>query len=310
MRSPLRIILASVCVGTTIFCATNTATADEAKPLEPTPGFFEMGTSPAGANDWNCTPSPEHPRPVVLIHGTGISMNDTWSALSPQLSTLGYCVFALNYGGAQEFLDPSAVHWGIRDIASSGRELAMFVDSVRRHTGAAQVDLVGHSQGGVVARQFLRFDGGANPSDPSQNLVRNVVTLGATNHGTTFAGLQANAHALSGLGLPGDLLVQAIWGPAGVQQLSGSPFLAALNGGSETEPGIDYTVIASKSDEISTPPEATFLTPGPDAVVDNVWVQTGCEANTTSHGDLVRDPHTLDLVKRALDPTYVMAACQ
>ncbi|QXC44705.1 alpha/beta fold hydrolase [Rhodococcus qingshengii] len=285
-------------------------TAASADPAEPTPGLSSMGPSPAGANDWDCKPSLEHPRPVVLVHGTGMSMTDTWDVMAPQLADLGYCVFALNYGGVREILNPNAVHWGITDIASSAEELAMFVDSVKFHTGTTQVDIVGHSQGGVVARQYLKFNGGATREDPSNNKVHSLISLGATNHGTTFGGLQANARSLSAMGLPGDLLVQAIWGPAGVQQLSGTPFLTALNAESETQPGIEYTVIASAHDEISTPPDATFLSPGDGAVVHNVWTQDNCAGNTASHGQLVRDPHTLDLVKSALDPEYRSLPCE
>ena len=305
MKQLRRVLVPSLVAAVLLVCLPSHVIAEP----EPSPGFAEMGASPAGANDWSCKPTPEHPRPVVLVHGTGMSMTDTWNVLSPQLADLGYCVFALNYGGAQEILNPNVVHWGIRDISNSSRELASFVASVQSHTGASQVDLVGHSQGGVVARQYLKFDGGADASDPSVNVVHTVVTLGATNHGTTFGGLQANARSLSAMGLPGDLLVQAIWGPAGVQQLYGAPFLTSLNSGSETQPGVRYTVIASASDEISTPPEATFLTQGPGSLVDNVWVQDTCPGNTTSHGDLVRDNHTLDLVKFALDRQFVMNQC-
>lgn len=291
------------------FLLVGTSTISAAAPTEPTPGFSTMGQSPEGANDWSCTPSAQHPNPVVLVHGTGVSMTDTWSLLAPQLSSMGFCVFALNYGGAQEILNPDVIHWGISDISISAKELATFVDSVRFHTGARQVDIVGHSQGGVVARQYLKFEGGANPSDPSQNIVHSLVTLGATNHGTTFGGLQANAEMLSAMGVPGDLLVQVTWGPAGVQQLRGTPFLAALNAGSETQPGVNYTVIATTQDKISTPPEATFLTAGPGSEVNNQWVQDVCPDSTVSHGELVIAPDSLNLVKSALDSNYISSPC-
>ncbi len=305
----MRFIRIMLVVLGTCFLLSGTSVSALADDREPSPGFATMGPSPAGSNNWNCVPSADHPRPVVLIHGTTANMVDTWAELSPQLTDLGYCVFALNYGGAREIFNPNALQWGIRDIATSAKELATFVDSVRRHTGAGQVDLVGHSQGGVVARQYLKFDGGSTPEDPSKNAVHSLVTLGATNHGTTFGGLQANAKQLSDMGLPGDLLVQAIWGPAGVQQLQGTPLLTELNAGSETQPGVTYTVIATAHDQISTPPEASFLTAGPNSVVNNVWVQDGCPGNTASHAGLVRDAHSLDLVKSALDPEFTPIPC-
>ncbi len=49
-------------------------------------------------------------------------------------------------------------------------------------TGAKQVDIVGHSQGGMMPRYYLRFLGGAAK-------VETLVGLAPSNHGTTVNGL-------------------------------------------------------------------------------------------------------------------------
>lgn len=256
-----------------------------------------------GANDWNCKPTEEHPRPVVLVHGTG--MNSTaWTVLAPELRDLGYCVFALNYGAVPRLLDPSQVVWGAGDITLSSKELARFVTSVRDATGAPQVDIVGHSQGGMLARQYMKFDGGADPADPSQNTVHSLIALGATNHGTSFGGLQEMTAQLEAVGLPGRLIAPFWMGPAGAQQLIGSPVLASLNAGSEVEPGVDYTTIASRQDTVSTPPEGAFLNNDGTAVVNNEWIQDLCPAAATTHDGLIRDPEPMYMVKAALDPSF------
>ncbi|WP_343466829.1 alpha/beta fold hydrolase [Rhodococcus aetherivorans] len=268
-----------------------------------------MGPSPAGANNLDCVPSPEHPRPVVLVHGTRMDMTSSWAVAAPQLADLGYCVYALNYGGIRSLVDPGLMIWGVGSIEESAKQLGEFVDAVRAHTGADRVDLVGHSQGGPVSRQYLRFEGGADPADPARNEVDKLVMLGATNHGTTFNGMQQLYSLFARLGLGNqewatERVAQMVFGIAGRQQLIGSRVLARLNSGTETLPGIDYTSIATRQDTVATPPENAFLQPGADSVVHNVWVEDVCPTSPADHLALLELPESLHLVKSALDPHY------
>jgi triacylglycerol esterase/lipase EstA (alpha/beta hydrolase family) len=116
--------------------------------------------SPPGANQ-PCQPSAAHPRPVVLVHGTFADMSNSWQALSPLLHNHGYCVFALNYGSHNG--SGALGIYGIGDIRSSAAQLSSFVDQVLASTGANKVDLVGHSQGGMMPRYYLKYLGGAAP---------------------------------------------------------------------------------------------------------------------------------------------------
>jgi triacylglycerol esterase/lipase EstA (alpha/beta hydrolase family) len=69
---------------------------------------------------------------------------------------------------------------GTGDLRASAGVLAAAVD----RTGAARVDLVGFSAGGVAVRVLL--------ADPARALrARRVVLLGAPNHGTELAGAAA-----------------------------------------------------------------------------------------------------------------------
>lgn len=129
-----------------------------------------LDVAPPGANDWSCKPSAEHPYPVILVPGTFESMAKNWSTLSPYLKSAGYCVFALNYG------ETNGVY-ATAPVANSAQELAPFVDAVRASTGAKKVDLVGHSQGGMMPRYYMGFLGGANN-------VNKLIGIAPSNHGT------------------------------------------------------------------------------------------------------------------------------
>ena len=130
---------------------------------------------PPGAN-LPCTPTAAHPDPVVLVHGTAENMSNNWQAMSPALKAAGYCVYAFNYGS---YNGSGAVGvYGLNLIERSAQELATEVDTVLSQTGASKVDLVGHSQGGMMPRYYMKNLGGGSKVD-------DLVALSPSNHGTT-----------------------------------------------------------------------------------------------------------------------------
>ncbi len=242
--------------------------------------------SPPGANDWSCQPSAAHPRPVVLVHGTFADMSNSWQAISPLLHNRGYCVFALNYG-AHNGSGAIGVY-GIGDIAQSAQQLNAFVDQVLAATGAAEVDLVGHSQGGMMPRYYLKNLGGAAE-------VNALVGLSSSNHGTTLNGLFTLGKFFPGAnGLFGTC-------PACEQQEAGSPFLTQLNAGGETVPGVAYTVIQTRFDQVVTPYTSAFLS-GPN--VKNILLQNQCVLDFGDHLSMPYDHIAAADVLTALDPAH------
>ncbi|HEX4009345.1 MAG TPA: alpha/beta fold hydrolase [Solirubrobacteraceae bacterium] len=248
--------------------------------------------SPPGANDWSCKPAASHPRPVILVHGTFEDMADNWQALSPLLYDNGYCVFALNYGSYAGSGLAGVDATG--PIESSASQLAAFVKKVLAATGARQVDMVGHSQGGMMPRYYLRFLGGAP-------YVHTLVGLAPSNHGTTLDGFFTLAGDVPGA----DAFLAEC--PACQEQAAGSPFITALNAGGDTVPGVHYTVIESENDEVVTPYQSAFLT-GPD--VTNIDLQKQCSLDQGEHLSMAYD-HIADAdVLTALDPAHpVTPAC-
>jgi triacylglycerol esterase/lipase EstA (alpha/beta hydrolase family) len=259
--------------------------------------------APQGANDWNCKPTAAHPRPVVLLHGTWENAYNNFARMSPALKKEGYCIFALNYGdGDASVVGNLPSLRGTASVASNAKEIATYVDAVRTATGSAQVDIVGHSQGGLVTRQYLRFEGGANPTDPTKNKVNTVVSVAGSNHGTTLVGIGTLGRTINNLGLNVLGVVGAIAGPAASDQVIDSPLVKGLAVGGDTDPGIKYTVIGTKYDEVVTPYKTTFLTAGPGATVNNVTLQDGCGIDLSDHLSISVSPRAIGIVKNALDP--------
>ncbi|KNX36145.1 esterase/lipase family protein [Luteipulveratus halotolerans] len=252
-----------------------------------------------GMNDWSCKPSAAHPRPVVLVHGTWANRYDSFALISPELKKAGYCVYGLNYGDENDsVLGKIPGVYATAAIKPSGGEIAAFVDKVTASTGSKQVDMVGWSQGGIAARSYLQFYGGADPSNPANNKVKNLITYGATHHGTTLSGLATLAQKIGILDSTPPVL-----GQAAVDQTIDSPFQQELNANGDTVPGVSYTVIGTKYDEVTTPYTRTFLTAGPGATVKNITLQDGCAIDFSDHLSIIYSWRTIGLTKKALDPS-------
>jgi triacylglycerol esterase/lipase EstA (alpha/beta hydrolase family) len=247
--------------------------------------------SPPGVNVSDCQPAASGPQqyPVILLPGTLYDMADTWQALGPILADRGWCVYGLNYGATESTTLSGGRIWSVGDIPTSASQLAAFVGEVLAVTGARKVDLVGWSQGGMMPRWYLRFDGGSA-------YVHDLVGLAPSNHGTTVDGMSALLDAVSALGLPAPLsLLQC---PACTQQLVGSAFLQRLNAGNDTVPGVRYTVIETEDDEVVTPYTSAFLR---GTAVTNVTLQHQCPDDHADHLAMPYDSAALQDVVEALD---------
>ncbi|MFJ9718111.1 esterase/lipase family protein [Streptomyces sp. NPDC101213] len=262
------------------------ATAVPAATAASTAHAATTASGRGGWNDYDCVPSAAHPRPVVLVHGTFGNSVDNWLGLAPYLKHRGYCVFSLDYGQ----LPGVPLFHGLGPVDRSAHQLSGYVDRVLAATGAAETDLVGHSQGGMMPRHYLKFLGGAAK-------VNALVGIAPSNHGTTLAGLTGLLPYFPGAE---DLLTAAT--PALAQQIASSDFMTRLNEGGDTVPGVRYTVIASRYDEVVTPYRTQFLS-GPN--VRNVLVQDLCPLDLSEHVLLaLTDRIVFHEVANALDPAH------
>ena len=227
---------------------------------------------PPGANI-ACAPTTAHPYPVVLVHGTFENRFNNWQAMSPALKAAGYCVYALNYGS---YNGSGALGiYGVGEIERSARELREFVAGVRAQTGAAKVSLVGHSQGGLMPRYFIKYLDGAG-------IVEDLVGLAPSNHGTTNPLAPVAGSSC----------------PACRQQVAGSAFLTDLNAGDETPGDVSYTQVVTRYDQVVVPYTSGYLEP--DANVTNVTLQDLCPNDTSEHLRVPYDPPAIALTLNAL----------
>jgi triacylglycerol esterase/lipase EstA (alpha/beta hydrolase family) len=205
---------------------------------------------PAGSNDWACVPSAERPTPVILVHGTFGDRRSLLDPISLAMKRAGFCVYSLDYGNR-----------ATGDIRDSAAHLGEFVERVREVTDADKVSLVGHSQGGMMPRYYIKNLGGAAH-------VEDLVGLAPSNHGTTVAA-DGSAFEVTGLCL------------SCAQQAAGSQFLADLNAGDETPGDVSYTQIITATDEVVVPATSGFLAAGPNTT--NVRIQDACALDLSEH---------------------------
>lgn len=209
-------------------------------------------------DDWRARPTTKRPWPVILVHGTGATKGD-WQQLGGDLRRDGWAVFAAEFGNRAT----GSVH-------TSAEQVGAYVDTVLTMTGAEQAILIGHSQGGVLIRYWMRVLGGAPK-------VHHLVSLAVPNHGTTMGGIVSPLLRTNRGETVANSVVQSWFGEAGFEMIRGHDTIRAINEGGDLDPGVTYTCIATHFDTVIQPPETCFLQPddtGEDVHrVRNLWVE-------------------------------------
>jgi triacylglycerol lipase len=159
------------------------------------------------------------------------------------------------------------------DPTGSNRDHAMEIDSlvtqILAETGAAEVDIVAHSMGGLATRWYLM----THPSAP----VRRVAFLGSPHQGTLAAHLA--------------------WGVGGDEMTPGSDFLAALNAAPPVPGGVTALTVRTPID--------TRVLPGESATLAGVEDRTVC---CPTHPGLVQDDEVFRVVIDFLEPPDASSA--
>jgi triacylglycerol esterase/lipase EstA (alpha/beta hydrolase family) len=238
-------------------------------------------------NDFSCR-SEAHPNPVVLLHGLGATYYEDINLLELYLQQQGYCTFSTTYG--EYALFPFV--GGLKPIKTSSDEIASFIKSVQTKTGAAKVDLVGHSEGAFQVLYVTKFGKGI------KEIVQRVFAIAPPTHGTTFLSLYNVTDLSPELTRPlVDQVLKTVGCSACADLLPQGDAVERLNEGPIAQEGISYTILTSTNDQLVVPTETSFVR---EEGVRNLYVQEFCPLDQVGHIGEAYDPNVMELVRNAL----------
>ena len=196
--------------------------------------------------------------PVLLVHGTFVDGETNWGwnywkALP--LDGFDVCMVDL----------PKAA---MGDAQVSGEYVARAIQLMSRRF-ESKIDVLGHSQGGLVQRWAIKWF-------PSGTKVDDYVALATPSHGTVTADVS------SALGQ----CFEACW-----QMRTDAKFIEAINRGDETPGSISYTSIYTQTDQLVQPPRTAKLNGG-----TNIKLQEVCPGRTVDHVAIAGDGAVYDMV--------------
>jgi triacylglycerol lipase len=163
-----------------------------------------------------------HVDPILFVHGY-TSNAATWNTVISRFQADGWesnRLFAYTFSSTQS-------------NATIAQAVAQRVNEIKAATGAAKVDIITHSMGGLSSRYYIKNLGGAANVDE-------WVSLAGPNHGTTWA------------------YGCFFFSPCN-QMIPGSSFLNQLNSGDETPGAVNYGTWWSSCDELINPDTSTIL---------------------------------------------------
>ncbi|HWC12430.1 MAG TPA: peptidoglycan DD-metalloendopeptidase family protein, partial [Acidimicrobiales bacterium] len=217
--------------------------------------------------DWeaqrhDCTPASESPPPApgrghvaVQVAGLGsTSDRDDQSVAALDTAALGYGpgdVIRFSYRGGTSEEQPYHGRDTTTDIRTSARRLRQLLERVARERPGVPVDIIAHSQGGIVARQALAHE--TDAGDPQLPHLNALVLLGAPNTGADLA-TAANmvGHSTSGYAVETGLALARSDGPdlsgKSVHQLAETSSLLARLSTTPPPAGVHVTSIGARYD--------------------------------------------------------------
>ena len=222
--------------------------------------------------------APTHESPVLYIHGV-TSRSRAFRPNAERLRDEGFWVWGYDYG---DMFAPG--FYGMGNLDSIIEDVHANVDHVLEQTGAEHLDIVAHSQGGLMTKLFI-----ANGGAPK---VRRVVAMGANFHGTDVRG---RATRFAPLISRYPRAASTLASPGVIQQLADSPWVRTHLNVPDTYPEIVYTSLYSPADVLVTPNETSMLASVSGADVVNINVAEAYGGYAPRHALMERDPLFIEL---------------
>jgi pimeloyl-ACP methyl ester carboxylesterase len=168
--------------------------------------------------------------PIVFVHGDSDSAA-VWQTTFWRFESNGYPrekLFAINFTNPQARSDNGVEQADRSSTDDELKQLSAFVDAALAKTGASKVALVANSRGCNTTRNFLRHGGAAKAAS--------AVLCGGVNHG-----------------------VFAVPAMVGSEYNGQGPFLAGLNTGDETTPGVRFLTLRSDGYDLYAQPTGAYI---------------------------------------------------
>lgn len=263
-------------------------------------------------------------RPVLLVGGTFTAEPALDNRVKPWLESQGYDVYTTELAtmqglppSAEALIDLVGAAYGLRpeevsgagtasmDVTAlephgSGLAVARAVDEVLAATGAAKVDIIAHSQGGPVARWYIKNLGGASK-------VATLISVGGPEWGVPpVTGDPLRDILVNGACLYYDAPVcsDAFHGLAG-PLLGPSPFFYWLNFVGDPTPGaVSYYHLWGSDDA----PQLGLRLPGATSVAVPQFCRVDGQDYVVNHVEELDDPVVRNLMEAALERGAVTPA--
>ncbi|KAI1415332.1 alpha/beta-hydrolase [Hypoxylon sp. FL1857] len=246
-------------------------------------GSNRYGAPPAYYDSCNGT------KPIIFLHGLCSTRNADLNILQWNLTDAGRCTFSQTYGAYP------IVPWvgGMQSMNESAKDIADWIRHVLSKTGAAKVDIIGHSEGAVQALYVPLTQPGIS------DIVDNIVALAPAIHGAQYHGFTDFLYiGDEGSQQVGKAVHDSLGCPACDDLMTGGEVANKFqeSAGKIVQPGNKVTIISSKADKLVSPDASRIDENG----VKNIVVQDTCPDDQVGHVGLAYDKGVRRMIYNAL----------